>query len=108
MVDVSDDIALAGSSVRWEWIGYMAVALGMASMIPQLVQTYQTKSAADLSTAMIVLSLIAVFAWFVFGTANSITVTAVHGGVLFALWLALLVMKFYYSGMESVKKKKSV
>jgi MtN3 and saliva related transmembrane protein len=45
--------------VTIEAIGMVAVFIGLASLVPQLVKTWRTRSAGDLSTAWLALQLVA-------------------------------------------------
>jgi MtN3 and saliva related transmembrane protein len=52
------------------WIGILgttAVALSTLSLMPQVVRTWRTRSAADISAAWLVVALIAATAWAAYG-----------------------------------------
>ncbi|MBI1777682.1 MAG: PQ-loop repeat-containing protein [Proteobacteria bacterium] len=75
-----------------ELIGAIAVILGLASIIPQLLKTWRTRSAEDLSTVWLVLALVSGVFGFVYVLmldAWAAIVGNVIGMVLTALLLAL-------------------
>jgi len=76
--------------------GFIAALLTTAAFLPQLIKTWQTKSAEDISLIMLILFLIGVLCWIIYGwqiksypilTANIIT---------FLLNMSILILKLIY------------
>jgi MtN3 and saliva related transmembrane protein len=76
------------------WLGLLAGTLTTVAFFPQLLKTWRTKSAADVSLGMLVTFCIGVFLWLVYGIllgalpiilAN--VVTLVLAGLILALKL---------------------
>ncbi|MBF0283467.1 MAG: SemiSWEET transporter [Magnetococcales bacterium] len=55
------------SSLAIEWLGYLAGGLTAASFLPQVIRTWRTRSAADLSLGMLTLYLSSTVLWLVYG-----------------------------------------
>jgi len=86
------------SKLSIEIVGTVAVLLGLASLVPQLLKTWRTRSAGDLSTAWLALQLVAYgfgFAYVLMLDAWASIVGHIVGGGLTAL---LLVLKLRYEG----------
>jgi MtN3 and saliva related transmembrane protein len=84
------------SKVAIEVIGLVAVLIGLASLVPQLLKTWRTRSAGDLSTAWLGLQLVAYgfgFAYVLLLDAWASIFGHIIGGSLTAL---LLVLKLRY------------
>lgn len=76
------------------WLGLLAGTLTTVAFFPQLLKTWRTKSAADVSLGMLVTFCIGVFLWLVYGillgalpiiAAN--VVTLILAGMILALKL---------------------
>jgi len=50
-----------------EAVGYLAAILTTVAFVPQVVKTWKTKSAGDLSTGMLVMFTAGVALWLVYG-----------------------------------------
>jgi MtN3 and saliva related transmembrane protein len=79
-----------GSSV--DLLGFLAAILTTAAFVPQVVKTWKSKSAEDLSLSMLATFTTGVFLWFLYGLAIGsapVTVanflTLLQSGVLVAL-----------------------
>ena len=80
-----------------EMVGLVAVLIGLASLVPQLAKTWRTRSAGDLSTAWILLQLVAYgfgFAYVLLLDAWASIFGHIVGGSLTA---GLLAMKLRFS-----------
>lgn len=51
----------------FEIIGYVAAALSSISFLPQVVKTWRTKSARDLSWLMLVIFMLGLVLWEIYG-----------------------------------------
>lgn len=75
-------------------LGFTAALLTTIAFVPQLVKTWQTKSAKDVSLGMLVTFCIGVFLWFVYGIIRqdiplvlANLTTLIFNGII--LWLKL-------------------
>lgn len=76
-----------------EWVGYLAATLTTAAFVPQVVKTWRTKSAGDLSLPMLIAFTIGVMLWLVYGLAlESVPVIAANAMTL-SLNLTLVALK---------------
>lgn len=79
-----------------EWIGGLAGILTTASFLPQVYKTWKTKSAASLSLPMLVLMIVGVLLWGIYGVMlNSISMI-IANVVTFISTLVLLYFKLTY------------
>ncbi|MEM8765436.1 MAG: SemiSWEET transporter [Bacteroidota bacterium] len=53
-----------------EFIGFIAALLSTMGFLPQVIKTWQTRSADDLSMDTIIVLLIGVFLWLLYGLMN--------------------------------------
>ena len=53
-----------------EFIGFMAALFGTIGFLPQVIKTWKTRSADDLSMGTIIILLIGVFLWLLYGLIN--------------------------------------
>lgn len=84
MVEVSD---LLGSA---------AGALTTAAFVPQVVKTWKSKSAADLSLGMFLVFAVGVLLWLAYGIAIGAAPIIVANSVTLSLCVAILAMKIRY------------
>jgi MtN3 and saliva related transmembrane protein len=74
-------------------LGFIAAALTTLSFLPQVVRTWKTRSAEDLSLSMLVAFNLGVVIWLVYGIALGALPIIVANVVTLALSLTLLVLK---------------
>ncbi|MGD9904987.1 MAG: SemiSWEET family sugar transporter [Vicinamibacterales bacterium] len=79
-------------------IGYAAAACTTASWIPQVVRTWRSRSADDLSPAMLTAFSTGVLLWLVFGLAMGSGPIIAANAVTLALNLLLLVLRMRFGG----------
>lgn len=77
-------------------LGMTAGGLTTASFFPQLLKTWKTKSAADISLGMFVLFSSGVFLWLLYGIAIGAYPVIVANAITLALALLILVLKLHY------------
>jgi len=77
-------------------VGLIAGALTTASLLPQVMQIWRTKSARDISLKMFVAFCAGVFLWLVYGILLRETPIIIWNGITLALGLAIVVMKTRY------------
>lgn len=77
-------------------LGLVAGFLSTVSFLPQVVKTWKSRSARDLSTGMLLLFLVGISLWFFYGVQiESLPIIAANG-VTIVLITLLLMMKFRY------------
>ena len=84
------------------WIGFVAGTLTTIAFLPQLERTWRTKSADDMSLAMLLTFTTGVFLWLLYGLYLMAWPIIVTNAVTFVLTLAILVLKLKYQ--SSVKE----
>ncbi len=75
-------------------LGLAAGALTTMAFLPQMVQTWRTKSAKDVSYSMLITFIIGIFLWLVYGlTLGALPIILANGLTLFfnliILWLKI-------------------
>lgn len=79
-----------------EWIGFVAGTLTTIAFLPQLQRTWRTKSAGDVSFAMLFIFTTGVFLWFLYGLFLNAWPIILTNAVTFLLTMAILVLKIKY------------
>lgn len=77
-------------------LGLAAGTLTTCAFIPQVLRTWRTRSARDISLVMFLLFSLGVLLWIIYGVAIASTPVIVANGVTLVLALAILVMKLYF------------
>ena len=80
-----------------EFFGFLAALLTTIAFLPQLYKTWKTKSADDVSLTMLIVFIIGLFCWIVYGLKiNSIPIV-VANIITFIFNFSILVLKITYS-----------
>ncbi|MGE3844859.1 MAG: SemiSWEET transporter [Vicinamibacterales bacterium] len=79
-----------------DFLGYLAAILTTAAFVPQVLKTWQSKSADDLSLTMLITFTAGVFLWLVYGVWLASWPVVAGNAVTFVLSLGLLVMRLQY------------
>ena len=77
-------------------VGFMAGALTTVAFLPQLQRTWRTRSADDVSLAMLLTFTTGVLLWFVYGLLVQSWPIVVTNVVTFLLTAAILVLKLRF------------
>lgn len=77
-------------------LGLAAGTLTTIAFLPQLLKTWQSKSAKDVSLAMMVTFCIGVFLWFVYGLYLQALPIVLANFVTLILALIILILKLKY------------
>lgn len=77
-------------------IGFVAGTLTTIAFLPQLQRTWKTKSADDMSLAMLLTFTMGVFLWLLYGVYLTAWPIIVTNAITFFLTLAILVLKIRY------------
>ena len=83
---------------RVELIGYAAAVLTTVSFVPQVIKTWRSRSADDLSLLMLVVFTLGVFLWLVYGIVLRSAPIVAANAVTFVLAAALVVLKMIHPG----------
>lgn len=85
------------SSLLIELIGFIGGTSTTIAFVPQVIKTYKTKSADDLSLIMYLVFILGVTCWLLYGLGiGSLPVIAANA-ITLVLVLAVLAMKFRYA-----------
>jgi MtN3 and saliva related transmembrane protein len=76
-----------------EIIGYAAAVLTTFAFVPQVVKSWRSRSAGDLSFVALIALTIGVFLWLIYGIALGSAPIIAANATTFVLTSALLVMK---------------
>ncbi len=82
-----------------EFINLLGLVAGMLTTIaflPQLIKTWQSKSAKDVSLVMMITFCLGVFLWIVYGLAIKAMPIVVANVITLALALLILILKIRY------------
>jgi MtN3 and saliva related transmembrane protein len=77
-------------------VGYFAGFLTTIAFVPQVLKTWKSKSASDLSLGMFLVFSLGVFCWLIYGILLAKTPMIFWNMVTLILALALLVMKLKF------------
>lgn len=77
-------------------LGLIAGTLTTIAFLPQLYKTWQSKSANDVSSVMMITFCIGVFLWFIYGLAIQAMPVIVANAVTLVLALLILLLKIRY------------
>ena len=77
--------------------GYFAAILTTVAFLPQLIKTLITKKADDVSLTTLILFIIGVFSWIIYGYKISSTPILIANLITLILNLLILISKIYFS-----------
>ena len=77
--------------------GYFAAILTTAAFLPQLIKTLKTKQAHDVSLTTLIMFIIGVLSWIVYGYKISSTPILIANLITLILNLLILIFKIYFS-----------
>ena len=81
--------------------GYFAAFLTTAAFLPQLIKTLKTKKAEDVSLSTLIMFIIGVLSWIIYGYKISSTPILVANLITLILNLLILISKLYFSKIRS-------
>tara|TARA_B100000085_G_scaffold256802_1_gene257609 strand:+ start:208 stop:474 length:267 start_codon:yes stop_codon:yes gene_type:complete len=81
--------------------GYFAAILTTVAFLPQLIKTLKTKKADDVSLTTLVMFIIGVFSWIIYGYKISSKPILIANLVTLILNLLILISKVYFSKNHS-------
>ena len=77
--------------------GYFAAVLTTAAFLPQLIKTLKTKKADDVSMTTLVMFIIGVLSWIIYGYKISSSPILIANFITLILNLMILISKIYFS-----------
>ena len=77
--------------------GYLAAILTTAAFLPQLIKTLKTKKADDVSLTTLIMFIIGVLSWIIYGYTISSKPILIANLVTLILNLMILISKIYFS-----------
>ena len=77
--------------------GYLAAILTTAAFLPQLIKTLKTKKADDVSLTTLIMFIIGVLCWIIYGYEISSTPILIANLITLILNLMILISKVYFS-----------
>ena len=80
-----------------EFFGYFAAILTTVAFIPQLIKTLKTKKADDVSLITLIMFIIGVLSWIIYGYKISSLPILLANLITFILNLLILISKIYFS-----------
>ena len=84
-----------------EIFGYIAAILTTAAFLPQLIKTLKTKKADDVSLITLIMFIIGVLCWIIYGYKISSIPILLANLITFFLNFLILISKIYFSKSES-------
>ena len=79
-----------------DFIGYLAGFLAMISFLPQVIKTVQTRSAKDISLAMLILTFVTNILYLIYGIALSLTPVVVMISMMTFIVLLQIILTVRY------------
>jgi MtN3 and saliva related transmembrane protein len=83
--------------MQWtEVCGYLGSLLSSVTFLPQVIKTWQTKSAGDLSLLMLFIVFISTVVWLVYAFALNLLPVIICNGIVCVLSILLIYFKLTY------------
>jgi MtN3 and saliva related transmembrane protein len=79
-----------------EALGHVGSALSSLTFMPQVYQTWKTKSVSDLNLFMILIVFISAIIWIIYGVEKSILPVVICNTIICLLSVVLLYFKFAF------------
>ena len=76
--------------------GYFAAILTTSAFLPQLIKTLRTKKADDVSLTTLIMFIIGVFSWIIYGYEISSKPILIANSITLILNLLILISKIYF------------
>ena len=84
-----------------EFFGYFAAILTTLAFLPQLIKTLKTKKAEDVSLITLIMFLIGVLSWIIYGYKISSTPILIANIITFILNLLILIFKILFQKIKA-------
>ena len=79
-----------------EVIGLFGSLLSSITFIPQVVQTWKTKSVSDLNLTMLLIIVLSTVVWLVYGFGRGVLPVIIANAIIFILSVMLVYFKFTF------------
>jgi MtN3 and saliva related transmembrane protein len=89
-------------------LGYTGGACMTINMIPQLYKTYTTKSVNDISVMFLVLNLIGLGLYIIYGIIKNIYTISIPVSISFIISCMLSILKYLYSNKTDINNDKFI
>lgn len=89
-------------------IGISAIIIGLIYRVPQMIQTYQTKSAKDLNSLMLWLQNMSYVLYVTYGVLQKDNIYIISSVISLTQNLLLLFMKYKFSSTNTVESNTSL
>tara|TARA_B100001989_G_scaffold206775_1_gene155542 strand:- start:1375 stop:1644 length:270 start_codon:yes stop_codon:yes gene_type:complete len=86
-----------------DFFGYFAAILTTVAFLPQLIKTLKTKKADDVSLTTLILFIVGVLSWIIYGYKISSKPILIANSITLVLNLMILISKIYFSKTISEK-----
>jgi len=83
--------------MKVDLFGYFAAILTTSAFLPQLIKTLKTKKADDVSLTTLIMFIIGVLSWIIYGYKISSTPILIANVITLILNLLILISKIYFS-----------
>jgi len=83
-----------------EFFGFSAALLTTIAFLPQLYKTWKTKSADDVSLIMLILFIIGLICWIIYGLKINSLPILVANIITFIFNFSILILKITYSNKK--------
>ena len=88
------------ATIMIEILGYISATITTIAFLPQIIKTFKTKSAKDVSVGMFVLFTTGVFLWIIYGILTNTMPVLIANAVIFCLSLTQIVLKIKYDKLK--------
>lgn len=86
--------------MNYLWIGILAGTITCAGFVPQVIKTFRTKKAEDVSLLQPLIISVGIFLWFIYGLLLKDLAIILANIFAFICNLALIAMKIKYTGQK--------
>ena len=83
-----------------EIMGHIGALLSSITFIPQVIKTWQTKSAGDLSMNMLLIVVTSTVVWLVYAFSLNLLPVIIANSIIFVLSLTLIYFKLSFKKKE--------
>ena len=82
----------------FEIVGHIGSTLSSLTFMPQVYQTWKTKSVDDLNLSMMLIVFLSTVVWLVYGVGMHLIPVIICNGIICALSILLIYFKFRFAG----------
>ena len=93
--------------ISTDFFGFIAAALTTVAFVPQVIKTWKTKKAEDVSTVMLLMFITGLLFWIIYAIHSNALPVLIANIVTFILNALILTFKLIYGKETSVKESSS-